>query len=206
MDNAICSAIMSLAIRPEEAVIAPAARVLGLSASQISRRIRAATCMAGLGHGFTGHSPRAGIAHDLSAAGGIAGVHDCRAVGQPHHAGKVHRGSAGRQGVVFRYYRGDLRKCGLSACNWWETALGVGPVIGKPRPEKAARLQWWEIPAPEMLPMTTPSDSVEIYCLTCRAKTPSRDVESVIMKNGRTALKGVCAECGTGKYRIGSMS
>ena len=52
--------------------------------------------------------------------------------------------------------------------------------------------------------MSTPSESVAIYCLKCRAKTSSRDVESVVMKNGRPALKAVCAECGTGKYRIGS--
>jgi RNase P subunit RPR2 len=52
--------------------------------------------------------------------------------------------------------------------------------------------------------MSTPSESAEIYCLKCRAKTQSSDVESVVMKNGRPALKAVCAECGTGKYRIGS--
>ena len=41
--------------------------------------------------------------------------------------------------------------------------------------------------------MSTPSDAVEIYCLKCRAKTPSRDVERVTMKNGRPALSGgVC--------------
>ena len=54
--------------------------------------------------------------------------------------------------------------------------------------------------------MSTSSESAEIYCLKCRAKTPSRDVEPVVMKNGRPALKAVCAECGTGKYRIGSAS
>ena len=60
-----------LAIRPQEAVIDPGARVFGLSARQISRRIKAATKMAGLGEGFSAHSPRArvGMAQDLSAAG-----------------------------------------------------------------------------------------------------------------------------------------
>ena len=58
-----------LAIRPEEAVIDPAARVFGLSVSQISRRIKAATKIAGLGEGFGGHSARVGMAQDLSAAG-----------------------------------------------------------------------------------------------------------------------------------------
>ena len=56
----------------------------------------------------------------------------------------------------------------------------------------------------EQLTMSTPSDATEIYCLKCRAKTPSRDVERVTMKNGRPALRAVCAECGTGKYRIGA--
>ena len=52
--------------------------------------------------------------------------------------------------------------------------------------------------------MATPLESVEIYCLKCRAKTGSRDVEQVTMKNGRPALRAVCSVCGTGKYRIGS--
>ena len=94
---------------------------------------------------------------------------------------------------------------------------GAGPGAGEggtPCPGLAARLHGYtrlhgynggESPALEMLPMTTPSESAEIYCLKCKAKTPSLDVESVVMKNGRPALKGVCAECGTGKYRIGSM-
>ena len=40
-----------LAIRPNEAVIDPATSVFGLSASQIYRRVKAATNMAGLGDG-----------------------------------------------------------------------------------------------------------------------------------------------------------
>ena len=43
--------------------------------------------------------------------------------------------------------------------------------------------------------MATPPESVEIYCLKCRAKTGSRDVERVTMKNGRPAcaLSVLCA-------------
>ena len=48
-----------LAIRPQEAVIDPGASVFGLPVGQISRRIKAATKMAGLGDGFSAHSPRA---------------------------------------------------------------------------------------------------------------------------------------------------
>ena len=59
-----------VAIRPNnEAVIDPGTKVFGLSAGQISRRIKAATKMAGLGDGYSGHSPRVGMAQDLSAAG-----------------------------------------------------------------------------------------------------------------------------------------
>ena len=47
--------------------------------------------------------------------------------------------------------------------------------------------------------MATPPESVEIYCLKCRAKTGSRDVEQVTLKNGRPALRAVCTVCGTRK-------
>ena len=49
--------------------------------------------------------------------------------------------------------------------------------------------------------MTT---SIEIYCVKCKAKTSSKDVEGVTMKNGRPATKATCAVCGSGKYRIGA--
>ena len=52
--------------------------------------------------------------------------------------------------------------------------------------------------------MTMSPKSVEIYCLKCRAKTGSRGVEQVTLKNGRPALRAVCSVCGTVKSRIGS--
>ncbi len=52
--------------------------------------------------------------------------------------------------------------------------------------------------------MARTSESVEVYCLKCRAKTGSRDVDQVTMKNSRPALRAVCIVCGTGKYRIDS--
>ena len=51
--------------------------------------------------------------------------------------------------------------------------------------------------------MATPSQSIEIYCVKCRAKTGSRDIEAVTMKNGRPATRSVCTVCGTRKFRIG---
>ena len=43
--------------------------IFGLRPNQISRRIKQAARMAGLGDGFSGHSPRVGMARDLARAG-----------------------------------------------------------------------------------------------------------------------------------------
>lgn len=43
--------------------------VFGLGADQISRRIKRAALAAGLGEGYSGHSPRVGMARDLARAG-----------------------------------------------------------------------------------------------------------------------------------------
>lgn len=40
------------------------------------------------------------------------------------------------------------------------------------------------------------------YCVKCRKKVEVKDPEKVTMKNGRPALKGKCAVCGTGVYKI----
>ena len=40
--------------------------------------------------------------------------------------------------------------------------------------------------------MTTPSEAVEIYCVKCKAKTASKDIEAVTMKNGRAATRSTC--------------
>ena len=53
--------------------------------------------------------------------------------------------------------------------------------------------------------MTTPSEVVEIYCVKCKAKTASCDVEAVTMKNGRPATQATCVDCGTKKLRIGAL-
>ena len=55
------------AIKPPDAQ--PDDSVFGISGSQVSRRIAAAARAAGLGDGFSGHSPRVGMAQDLAAAG-----------------------------------------------------------------------------------------------------------------------------------------
>jgi len=40
------------------------------------------------------------------------------------------------------------------------------------------------------------------YCVKCRQKTEMVDAKNVTMKNGRPAMKGKCAKCGTGMYKI----
>ena len=37
----------------------------------------------------------------------------------------------------------------------------------------------------------------EYYCVKCKAKREMKDAERVTMKNGKPALKGKCAVCGT---------
>ena len=51
--------------------------------------------------------------------------------------------------------------------------------------------------------MSTPSKAVEIYCVKCKTKTASKDIEAVTMKNGRPAVRSICVDCGTKKFRIG---
>ena len=54
--------------------------------------------------------------------------------------------------------------------------------------------------------MTTPSEPPEIFCLKCRVKTGSKDVQAVTLKNGRPATSATCVDCGTKKSRIGLLS
>ena len=121
-----------LAIRPQEALIDPNTRVFGLSASQICRRIKAATKMAGLGEGFSAHSPRVGMAQDLSAAGrGAAGAYDRRKMGESHDASQVHRGPDRRQGRRRSLLPGrppGIRLMGAAAVGGMTARLLGGPI------------------------------------------------------------------------------
>ena len=57
-------------------MIDPAASAFNMSARQVGRRIKAATRMAGLGDGFSAHTPRVGTTQDPSAAGRVAETDD----------------------------------------------------------------------------------------------------------------------------------
>ena len=50
---------------------------------------------------------------------------------------------------------------------------------------------------------TTTEPANPIYCVKCRKKTESRNIEEVTMKNGRSAKRAECQECGTKKFQIG---
>lgn len=43
----------------------------------------------------------------------------------------------------------------------------------------------------------------EAYCFKCRAKKEIKNPETVTLKNGRPATRGVCPTCGTKVFRIG---
>jgi DNA polymerase II large subunit len=43
------------------------------------------------------------------------------------------------------------------------------------------------------------------YCVKCKGKKEMKDEQKVTMKNGRSALKGKCPECGTSMFRICGM-
>ena len=51
----------------------------------------------------------------------------------------------------------------------------------------------------------TADNDILIYCVKCREKTNSNDVEQVTMKNGRQAARSTCVVCGTRKFRIGAL-
>ncbi len=44
----------------------------------------------------------------------------------------------------------------------------------------------------------------EAYCVKCKAKKVIKDAQAITMKNGKPATTGVCPDCGTKIFRIGS--
>ena len=74
-------------------------------------------------------------------------------------------------------------------------------------PDRKPRQRWGTIAA------AIPSSGASIHdhpvrsrgdlLVKCKAKTASRDIEAVTMKNGRAATRSTCVDCGTRKFRIG---
>jgi cold shock CspA family protein len=46
-------------------------------------------------------------------------------------------------------------------------------------------------------------ESMQAYCLKCRAKREIKDPKTITMKNGRPATQGTCLVCGTKMFKIG---
>ncbi len=44
--------------------------------------------------------------------------------------------------------------------------------------------------------------SNQAYCVKCKAKVTLADAKQITLKNGRPAMKGKCAKCGTSVFRI----
>jgi len=53
--------------------------------------------------------------------------------------------------------------------------------------------------------MAEQQQEVTAYCVKCREKRVMKDRESVTLKNGRPASKGICPTCGTKMFRIGKV-
>ena len=43
---------------------------------------------------------------------------------------------------------------------------------------------------------------MEAYCMKCKVKRELQEGKEHVMKNGRRAMKGKCATCGTSMFRI----
>ncbi len=52
--------------------------------------------------------------------------------------------------------------------------------------------------------MCAKSNNTSAYCVKCKAKVEIKDPQEVTMKNGRSAIKGLCPKCGTKVFRIKS--
>ena len=93
------------AIMPEDALVDPELRVIGLSDSQIGRRVRAICILAGLGDGYTGHSGRVGMAKDLSAAGAeLPELMDVGRWSSPEMVARYTKEERAAKGVMGRFY------------------------------------------------------------------------------------------------------
>ena len=92
-------------IRPEPPD--PDASLFGLAPASISRRIAAAARTAGLGDGFTGHSPRVGMAQDLRANGAsLVDLQDAGRWKNPSMPARYTRAQGATRGPVARLIYG----------------------------------------------------------------------------------------------------
>jgi hypothetical protein len=48
--------------------------------------------------------------------------------------------------------------------------------------------------------------ATQAYCVKCKTKREMNNEKPVTMKNGRTAISGVCSTCGTKMFKIGGVT
>jgi len=46
--------------------------------------------------------------------------------------------------------------------------------------------------------------TMEAYCMKCKAKKEMKNPTPVTMKNGKPATEGTCPDCGTKMFKIGA--
>ena len=62
--------------------------------------------------------------------------------------------------------------------------------------------KWWFIAeGDEKRPRR--SETTTAYCVKCKTSREMSNPQSITMKNGRHAMKGMCPVCGTSLFRIG---
>jgi len=85
--------------------------------------------------------------------------------------------------------------------------------VQEPEPVEAAEQEVTSNPLPQAQePEHTAAEQeqavplvVEAYCVKCKRKNEVRDAHEVTMKNGRIAIRGTCAVCGTNLHRMGRL-
>ena len=80
-------------------------------------------------------------------------------------------------------------------------AAAAGAVAGSRRARRASS-QEMEVPD---LPVDD-APAIEGYCVKERKKVMIQSPEQTTMKNGKPAIRGVCPDCGTKIFRIGSLA
>lgn len=73
------------------------------------------------------------------------------------------------------------------------TPIAPSPSLGEP--ESASQSAEDKSPLP----------AVTAYCVKCKQKREMLHAQEITMKNGRRAVRGTCAICGSGIYRIGGL-
>ncbi len=95
---------------------APGERVFGLGRNQLAKRIKQAAHAAGLGAGFSGHSPRVGMARDLASAGiELPSLMHAGRWRSPDMPALYIRNETAGKGAVAQFYAGGRTRAGAGA-------------------------------------------------------------------------------------------